>query len=583
MNIDLLKAIFSATFWSTIFLAFVFYRKREVSGAKYLSLLMVCSVFWTAGVLQGFVTNSLKLKEISLAIISIGAVFVPSLTLAFAFEYTGLKRYITPKFMLLINIFPLIVLAFAFIPSTRHFLWELELIGPHNNMALIKYKNFYYFWVIYAYGIYCYAIIHLFRGIRSKNNYYKRHNYIFIIAFILPLLSHVNVIFLRRMDFYIDTTPIGFALSATVLFFGIYNFRVFSLLPVAREKIIETISDAVLVTDKYHRLVMHNEAFRDYFNLGKSSLMGKYLDNVFPSLADFVQSEQANNHASYLEFNHETKTYDVTLKNITSPSNELVGKVIVLHDITHRKAIFEKLNMSNQHLQEQLANNESLIEDLKAFGYTVAHNLKTPLNTLIGRSDLLIEKLEGEKEKAAELHSIIESGVKMASIIDELLLFSQVSVKEVVIGPVDMGKVVESALERNREEIIRSNALIEKPENWPIVAAYAPWLEEVWINLISNALKYGGSQPKLTFGSGKKGRNEIYFSLQDNGPGLSTEQISQLFVPFNSGSINKPNSHGLGLAIVKRIIQKFNGNVWVTSDHKPGKGAVFYFSLPIKG
>jgi two-component system, sensor histidine kinase and response regulator len=108
---------------------------------------------------------------------------------------------------------------------------------------------------------------------------------------------------------------------------------------------------------------------------------------------------------------------------------------------------------------------------------------------------------------------------------------------------------------------------------------YSPWLEEIWVNLISNAIKYGGTPPTLTFGFEKE-ENEIVFYLQDNGRGLSAEQIDHLFIPFNTLDSTDTNSHGLGLSIVKRIVSKLRGRVWAESENICGKGSRFCFTLP---
>jgi len=240
------------------------------------------------------------------------------------------------------------------------------------------------------------------------------------------------------------------------------------------------------------------------------------------------------------------------------------------------------LHISNNHLKEQLVFNESLIEDLSAFSHTVAHNLKEPLNNIVGFSNLISRNELDEASKKEFIEQICSTGLKMNEIIDELLLLSGISVKEIITQPIDIWLSINNALIRNENEIKNRKATIVIPDSWPEVLGYAPWIEEAWSNLISNALKYGGEIPELNFGYEVKDENEIIFYIHDNGKGLSKEQIDRLFIPFSLLENSEEGSHGLGLSIVKRIISKLNGSIWVESENVTGKGSKFCFTLPLK-
>jgi signal transduction histidine kinase len=128
--------------------------------------------------------------------------------------------------------------------------------------------------------------------------------------------------------------------------------------------------------------------------------------------------------------------------------------------------------------------------------------------------------------------------------------------------------------------ISEHKAVISKPEEWPVALGYAPWVEEVWTNLLSNAIKYGGTPPVLALGAGQNEQGMLYFSVQDNGDGLTPEEQKELFIEFKRFENIRASGHGLGLAITKRIIKKLNGIVEVESAGEPGKGSLFRFILP---
>ena len=114
------------------------------------------------------------------------------------------------------------------------------------------------------------------------------------------------------------------------------------------------------------------------------------------------------------------------------------------------------------------------------------------------------------------------------------------------------------------------------PDEWPEVCGYAPWIEEVWVNYISNAIKYGGHPPRIELGYDIEDER-VWFWVKDNGKGLTEEEQNMLFVQFTRLT-RRAEGQGLGLSIVRRIVSKLGGEVAVTSTL--GEGSVFKFSLP---
>ena len=137
--------------------------------------------------------------------------------------------------------------------------------------------------------------------------------------------------------------------------------------------------------------------------------------------------------------------------------------------------------------------------------------------------------------------------------------------------------------------IVEQDAVIKMPDDWPAAVGYPPWIAEVWMNYLSNGIKYSGNHrkgipPTLILGadvietSSVDGRKQVRFWIKDNGPGLSQDEIKQLFTPFERLHNVDTEGHGLGLSIVQRIVQKLDGEVGVESE--PGEGSTFSFTLP---
>lgn len=221
---------------------------------------------------------------------------------------------------------------------------------------------------------------------------------------------------------------------------------------------------------------------------------------------------------------------------------------------------------------------EKLIEELDAFARTTAHDLKNPLYQAIVSSEVLREQCENlsPDERHYYLTVITNAMRKMQTIIDSLLLLARVRDEEVKPVPLDMASIVAEAIARLSLIAKEHQAEIIYPNEWPAALGYAPWVEEIWANYISNAIQYGGSPPRVELGFDKPEGDTIRFWVRDNGPGISPEDQAKLFKPF--ARLDKSRGHGLGLSIALRIAERLGGTAGVQSEL--GGGSQFYFTLP---
>jgi signal transduction histidine kinase len=238
-------------------------------------------------------------------------------------------------------------------------------------------------------------------------------------------------------------------------------------------------------------------------------------------------------------------------------------------------------------LREQAAELRARNQELDAFAHTVAHDLKSPLGNLAGYTYLLqdVHPIIPQEKLSAYLDAIAQSAHQMHSIIDALLLLSSVrKMKTVDVQPLDMGCIAAQARKRLAYLIEEHQAQVILPQDWPVALGYAPWIEEVWTNYLSNAIKYGGQPPRVELGAtiqpNGTGPSTVQFWLRDNGQGLSSTDQACLFTPFTQLHQAQIEGHGLGLSIVQRIVTKLGGQVGVESAGVPGQGSLFWFTLP---
>jgi signal transduction histidine kinase/DNA-binding response OmpR family regulator len=234
-----------------------------------------------------------------------------------------------------------------------------------------------------------------------------------------------------------------------------------------------------------------------------------------------------------------------------------------------------------ERLRDQATNLQARNEELNAFSHTVAHDLKNPLVLTMGYAELVKKHYAKTLDPDAikYLDQIVQSGHKMRNIIDELLLLSMLRNEEVEPQSIIMSDIIKEAKQRLAYMIQDCKAEITEPALWPDVCGYGPWVEEVWVNYISNALKYGGKPPQIELGATTLENGDVRLWVRDNGPGIKPELLPRLFTPFTRLNQVHAEGHGLGLSIVRRIVEKLGGAVGVESQ--VGQGSVFSFTLPV--
>ncbi len=349
------------------------------------------------------------------------------------------------------------------------------------------------------------------------------------------------------------------------------------------EGVLSAAPDAVITLDAQHHVVEWNAGAEQLFGYTRDEVIGRDLDPLITASTtqeqaqELTQSVMGGKYLAQVEVTrHRKDGSPVDVLVAGSPiliDEEFAGAVAIYTDIT-------ELKETQQALRKYAEELEARNEELNAFAHTVAHDLKNPLQGLIGYADFLRDEYESlpDNIRREALTTISTTADRMNNIIQELLLLSAVRRGEVVTKPLDMASIVARVQQRLEYMINEYDATIITPESWPTAAGQAAWVEEIWTNYLSNALKYGGRPPRVEFGATIQDDDHVRFWVRDNGEGLTQEEQASLFTPFTRLHQIKAEGHGLGLSIVRRIVDKLGGQVGVESE--PGVGSTFFFTLP---
>jgi DNA-binding response OmpR family regulator len=232
--------------------------------------------------------------------------------------------------------------------------------------------------------------------------------------------------------------------------------------------------------------------------------------------------------------------------------------------------------------KELLAKSGALAQknaELEAYAHTIAHSLKTPLAAAIRFLEIL-HKFKAENLSVEQRDLVLKASSALTmtgEAVDALLLLSTVAQQSVNVHPLEMDGIVGQVLSQLADLQASAGASVKLPDAWPAASGFAPWVGEVWLNLVSNALKYGGSPPRVELGGSLAGPR-VRFWVRDNGQTLSEQERKRVFIPFTRLHQERAAGHGLGLATVQRIVSRLEGRVGVVPA-APG-GNEFFFELP---
>lgn len=575
--------LYIATTLVTLIMVLVLINKRKTPGAVYLLRLFFSFFVWSFGIVFESASDTVEMKEFWSGIAYIGTVFSPVLLLLFAVDYSGLPYFKRKWHIIALIIIPAITLILALSNSLHGLIWPKITIHPETSMAVYGHGPVFWIFIAYTYLLIIPAWIFLLGTLRNIHKKYRYQNLLIILAVSAGVGGNILYLIPDSPFPGFDWTLAGLIIGSLVLSLDIFRLKLFDLVPTARTTLVEIMDEGVLLVDVKGRILDINPSFLHLAEMDESDdLIGKDVAIALrnsPVLLRFFEDVFSLEQPLRTEIRLKSKTLDVNVQELRHKKDFSSGRLMVLNDITSLKETENRLYKTNLQLSEEIEVKQKLIEELDAYAHTVAHDLKSPVNQIAGFSELLYEEsLTGDCSNTTTYSKTInDSAFNLVHIIDELLLLASVRSADVKKTPVLVKSVFDASLKRLNQEITESLAVIHVETDWPVVSGYESWLQEIFVNYLSNAIKYGGNPPEIWIRSSVD--NElVWYHVMDNGSGVPDELKKKLFVPYTRLAPTKAEGQGLGLSIVKRIIDKLNGQVRV--ENSQDKGAIFSFGLP---
>jgi signal transduction histidine kinase len=518
-----------------------------------------------------------------------GVAPVGVLWLIFTSQYSRLSWPGDRLLRLLIWIVPAITLVLVLSNESHLLHWSAVREVDTTMGTRLEYQGGPWYWVHagYTYLLMLVGTLTLVRGQRRFPPPYKRQTALVVAGAIVPWIGNVLYL-LRVLPAGIDPTPLAFTVSGACFTYGIYRYRLFGLVPVARDMVVDCMEDGVLVLDAQRRIVDLNAAAERYTGVSVTSL-GQPVDEVVGWWHDAVDPDgpSSDTQPSTVKVEPGPQYFEVKVSAVRDAQQRFAGWLVVIHDVSTRRRNDAERYAFDRRVQEQQKS-----ESLMVLAGGVAHDFNNLLTGILGNADLLAMQSPPGSEERRAAEAIVIGAHRAADLVSKMLAYSGGG--RVVSEQIDLDALVREMVDLLGASVARHCTLTyHSPGALPAIEADPTQVRQIVLNLIVNASEAVDDHgvitvetgletldramlQQMTFGDQETPGPYVFIDVVDNGTGMSEHTLARMFDPFFS---TKVTGRGLGMAAVRGIVRSHHAALRVTS--KEGQGTRFRIWFPV--
>ncbi|MBI5667302.1 MAG: PAS domain S-box protein [Chloroflexi bacterium] len=579
------------------------WRLRQTSGPVALSIayMMVAITFWLLMYIVDVGAPTLALQYFGYRAKFLAIAAVPVFWFVFALHYTGRGSWLTRNRARLLIAVPVATMLIVGTNPAHHLMWDSHYLADGGGFPVILSASNIWFWVhsAYSYVLILAACYLLFRQFIGAPGLYRRQLVALLVSVIVPLVGNAITIFGNNQ--VLDLTPFAFVISGLALAWGLLRYQLLDLAPVARDAVIEGMTDGMIVLDGQSRVVDLNAAAQQVIQRPSGDIIGQPISQVIgllshqPELIERYRSQDMMQGEIVIGENGSQRFLDVRVSALKDRQGRLTGRVVVFRDITDRKQAEQQIQAQNEALvkaNEELALARKQAEQatqLKSqFLATMSHELRTPLNAVIGYTEIQLAGMTGPLTPEQEEYQtrVLANAEHLLALINDVLDLSKIEA-----GRMDLSPKPFNVADWVREIALQNQVLadekglrfvVELDDHLPAcVTGDHARLKQVVINLLSNAFKFTEAG-EVRLQVSRNDRESWKIIVSDTGIGIPAHAQDTVFEEFrqlDSTSRRQYSGTGLGLAIVRRLVLMMGGSIRLKSE--TGKGSTFSITLPL--
>ena len=390
---------------------FFLIRFRKTPGVKYWLAWQVAASIWAFTYAFEFAATNIETKILWSKFSYFGIVYGPVAFLLFSLSLSSKFRFLQKKYVTLIFALASLFILFPFTNNYHHLHWKSYGINPETNATDYVYGPLFWVMMAFAYFALISGIVNISVLYFRLSGYYRRQVAVLFAASLLPLVGNVIYVFHINPLPGFDWTPFSFLLTGILIAINISQFKMFDLVPFARNKLFEVLHDAILIVDGSKRVADYNPAMKALIEFDGKELIGKRVDEIFPKwkkmtkeISEVVDYQTIISH----EVNGKMCYFDLQASSLFDRGMQSNGRLVVLKDVSSRVKADEEITESHIRLINEIQEKEQLISDLDSFSHTVAHDLKGMLSAIVSASHIIKLGIDDmSKDELLEINDLI--------------------------------------------------------------------------------------------------------------------------------------------------------------------------------